>query len=150
MPFRKLIENFYDKLKTVSQGFASLNFRVGDWEKADLLKLDVLILKKKEPTLSKIVEKTETEKEARGIVEKLKEVFPPQLFSVPIQAVVGGKIIARETVKAKRKDVTAPLYGGDVTRKRKLLEKQKKGKKRLEKEGEIRVPNEVIVKMLKE
>lgn len=150
MPFRKLIENFYDKLKTVSQGFASMSFKIGEMRAADLVKLDILVLRKKETTLSKIVGRSEAEREAREIVKKLKETFPSQLFSVPIQAAIGGKIIARETVKAKRKDVTAPLYGGDVTRKRKLLEKQKKGKKKMEKEGKINIPNEVIIGLLKE
>ena len=150
MPFRKLIENFYDKLKTVSQGFASMSFRLSEIRKADLVKLDILVLREREPTLSKIVDKSEAEKEARELVQKLKKTFPPQLFSVPIQAAIGGKIIARETVKARRKDVTSPLYGGDVTRKRKLLEKQKKGKKRMEKEGKINIPNEVIIDLLKE
>jgi GTP-binding protein LepA len=149
MPFRKLIENFYDKLKNVSQGFASINFKVKDWRKANLSKLDILIAKEREPALAKIVEDSETEKEGRIIVKKLKEIFPPQLFALPLQAAVGGKIIARETIKARRKDVTGPLYGGDITRKMKLLRKQKKGKKRLEKEGKVRVPNEVIIELLK-
>jgi len=150
MPFRKLIENFYDKLKSVSQGFASLNFEFTSFRKVEVVKMDILILKEKQPSLSKIVEKTELEKEARETVLKIKEVFPAQLFAVPIQAVVGGKVIARETIKAKRKDVTAPLYGGDFTRKKKLLEKQKKGKKELAKKAKIFVPSEVVIKLMKE
>lgn len=150
MPFRKLIENFYDKLKSVSQGFASLNFKIIDWRSAFLIKLDILILKKIEPTLSKIIEKDELEREARRAVERLKEIFPPQLYSVPLQAAVGGKIIARETIKAKRKDVTAPLYGGDVTRKKKLLKKQKLGKKKLLEKAKIALPQEIILNLLKE
>lgn len=150
IPFRKLIENFYDKLKSASQGFASMSFNFSRWQKIELLKLDILILKEKQPSLSKLVEKSEVEKEARNTVQKIKEVFPPQLFSVPIQAAVGGKIIARETIKAKRKDVTAPLYGGDFTRKKKLLEKQKKGKKELAEKAKIFVPTEVMIKLLKE
>jgi GTP-binding protein LepA len=106
--------------------------------------------REREPSLSKIVEKSELDKEARETVKKIKEVFPGQLFSVPIQAAVGGKIIARETVKAKRKDVTAPLYGGDVTRKMKLLKKQKKGKKKLASKAKLSVPSEVIIELLKE
>lgn len=149
MPFRKFIENFYDKIKSVSQGFSSVSFKEGSWRKSDLAKLNVLILNKEEPTLSKIVSADEAGKEAKDITQKLKEVFPSQLFAVPIQAAVGGKIIARETVKAKRRDVTAPLYGGDVTRKRKLLEKQKKGKRKLADEAQLRVPKEVIIALLK-
>ncbi|MDD5551793.1 MAG: translation elongation factor 4 [Candidatus Pacebacteria bacterium] len=150
MPFRKLIENFYDKLKSISQGFASMSFDFLCWKEAELLKMDILVLKEKEPSLSKIVEKSELEKEARETVEKIKKIFPSQLFSVPIQAAVGGKIIARETVKAKRKDVTASLYGGDVTRKKKLLKKQKKGKEKLALKAKISVPSEVVIKLLKE
>ena len=150
MPFRKLIENFYDKLKSVSQGFASMSFKIEGFKPADLVKIDVLVAKRKEFSLSKIVEKEEAQEEGRKIVEKLKEIFPKQLFPVALRAAVGGKIIARETVKAVRKDVTVPLYGGDVTRKMKLLQKQKKGKKKLEEKGEIIVPTEVIIKLIKE
>jgi len=150
MPFRKLIENFYDKLKSVSEGFVSMSFKIEDYRSADLVKIDILIAKKKEPSLSKIVEKNDVQKEGRKIVEKLKEIFPKQLFPVAIQAAVGGKIIARETVKALRKDVTAPLYGGDITRKMKLLQKQKRGKEKLEEKAKIAIPTEVIIKLLKE
>lgn len=149
MPFRKLIENFYDKLKSISKGFASMSFYFSDWKEVKLSKLDILIMKKLEPSLSKIIEKSEIEKEARELVKKIKEVFPPQLFSVPIQAAVGGKIIARETIKAKRKDVTAPLYGGDITRKMKLLKKQKKGKEKLATKAKLSVPDNIIISLLK-
>ena len=149
MPFRKLIENFYDKLKNVSKGFASMNFEIQDYRSADLVKLDFLVAGEVEPSLSRIADRKEAENQGRKIVEALKEVFPPQLFAVPLQASVGAKIIARETVKARRKDVTAPLYGGDVTRKKKLLEKQKKGKKKLAKGSKLRIPNEVIIELLK-
>lgn len=149
MPFRKLIENFYDKLKSVSQGFASMSFDFLGWRKADLLKLDILIMKKTEPSLSKIIEKSEVEKEAREAVKRIKEVFPSQLFSVPIQAAVGGKVVARETIKAKRKDVTGSLYGGDITRKMKLLKKQKKGKEKLASKARLSVPDDVIINLLK-
>jgi len=150
MPLRRLMENFYDELKSASCGFASMNWEIIDWQESDLVKLDILIAQRKEPSLSRVVEKAKIEKEARKMVQKLKKYFPPQLFSVPLQASLGGKIIARETVKALRKDVTAPLYGGDVTRKKKLLEKQKAGKKKLAKTTKINIPSEVIIKMLKE
>ncbi len=149
MPFRKLIENFYDKLKSVSQGFASMSFKFLDWRKVNLVKIEVLIMKEKEPTLSKKIKKEEAEKEAREIVEKIKEVFPRQLFAVPIQAAIGGKIIARETIKAKRRDVLAPLYGGDVTRKMKLLQRQKRGKEKLAARAKLSVPDKVIIELLK-
>lgn len=143
VPLREIVtKNFYDKLKSVSQGFASMNYQILDWRRVDLVKLDILILGRKEEAFSLIVPEKEAQKEGRKIVERLKEVLPPQLFSLPLQAVIGGKIIARETVKAKRKDVTAPLYGGDYTRKRKLLEKQKKGKKELKEKGRIKIPSQ--------
>lgn len=150
MPFRKLIENFYDRLKSASQGFSSMSFKIGKFRRADLVRIDILIAKKKESSLSKIIDKTEAQREGRKIVERLKEIFPRQLFPVAIQAAIGGKIIARETVRALRKDVTGSLYGGDVTRKKKLLQRQKKGKKKLEERGEITIPTEIIIKLLKE
>lgn len=149
LPLRRLMENFYDELKSASSGFASMNWEILDWQESDLIKLDILIAGRKESSLARIVEKNNAEKEGRKMVQKLKEYFPPQLFPVPLQASIGGKIIARETVKALRKDVTAPLYGGDVSRKKKLLEKQKAGKKKLAKVGKINIPSEVIIKMLK-
>ena len=150
VPLREIVtKNFYDKLKSVSQGFASMNYQILDWRKVDLVKLDILILGKKEEAFSLIVPEKEAQKEGRKIVERLKEVLPPQLFSLPLQAVIGGKIIARETVKAKRKDVTAPLYGGDYTRKRKLLEKQKKGKKELKEKGRMKIPSQVFLEVFK-
>jgi len=150
-PLRVIItQNLYDKLKSLSQGFASMNYEILDYRSSDLVKLDILILGKKEETFSKIVPRSIANKEARKMVEKLKEILPPQQFSVPIQAAISGKIIARETIKTKRKDVTAPFYGGDYTRKRKLLEKQKKGKERLRERGEIRIPSKVFLEMFKE
>lgn len=150
VPLREIItKNFYDKLKGTSQGFASMNYEILGWRKADLVKLDILILGKKEEVFSKIVSEKEAFKEGRKMVAKLKEVLPPQLYSLPLQAAVGGKIIARETVKARRKDVIAPLYGGDYTRKSKLLERQKKGKKELSKKGRLKIPSEVFLEMFK-
>jgi GTP-binding protein LepA len=141
--------NFYDKLKSSSQGFASLNYELLDFRQADLVKLDILILGKREETLSKIIPESETYREGKAIVEKLKEHLPPQLFAVPLQAAVGGKVIARETISAKRRDVTAPLYGGDYSRKKKLLEKQKAGKKELQEKGRVRIPHEVLLKIFR-
>jgi GTP-binding protein LepA len=119
LPLRKIIIGFFDNLKGISQGFASMNYELLPERAGDLIKLDILIAGKKEDAFSKIVEKEDVFKEGKKIVFKLKEILPPQLFTVPIQAAVSGKIIARATMKAKRRDVTAPLYGGDVTRKRK-------------------------------
>jgi len=150
-PLREIFtKNFYDKLKSVSQGFASMNYQILGWRDADLVKLDILILGKREEAFSKIVPKSQAYKEGKRTVEKLKEILPAQLFAVPLQAAIGGKIIARATIKAKRRDVTAPLYGGDYTRKMKLLERQKRGKEKLKERAQIRIPSKVFLEMLKE
>jgi len=142
-----ITKNFYDKLKSATQGFASMSYEILNWRPAELVKLDILILGKKEEAFSRIVLAKEAFQEGKRIVEKLKETLPPQLFSLPLQAAVAGKIIARETIKARRRDVIAPLYGGDYTRKRKLLEKQKKGKKELKEKGKIRIPPRVFLEI---
>jgi len=149
IPLREIIsKNFYDKLKGATQGFASMSYKILDWRPAQLVKLDILILGKKEEAFSRIVPEKESGSEGRMMVAKLKENLPPQLFAVPLQAAIGGKIIARETIGAKRRDVIAPLYGGDYTRKKKLLEIQKKGKKELAEKGKIRISSQVFIKML--
>ncbi|MDI6602952.1 MAG: translation elongation factor 4 [Patescibacteria group bacterium] len=148
VPLREIItKNFYDKLQSATQGFASMSYEILNWRPAELIKLDILILGKKEEAFSRIVPAKEAFKEGKQIIQKLKETLPPQLFSVPLQAAVGGKIIARETIKARRRDVLAPLYGGDYTRKRKLLEKQKKGKRDLAAKGKIRIPSRVFLEI---
>ena len=122
VPLREIItKNFYDKLKGVSQGFASMNYEILDWREAQLVKLDILILGRREEALSRIVPAKEAAIEGRKTVEKLKEVLPAHQFSLPLQAAVGSKVLARETIRARRKDVLAPLDGGDYTRKRKLM-----------------------------
>ena len=149
MPLRKMIAGLFDQLKGATQGFASMNYELIGDRPGDLIKLDVLIASAKEDAFSKIVDKDEAYYEARKIVAKLKEIVPQQLFAVALQAVISGKVIARETLKAKRRDVTAPLYGGDYSRKRKLLEKQKKGKKKLEARGVVNLPPRVFLEMFK-
>jgi len=150
VPLREIItKNLYDKLKGVSKGFASMSYEILGWRKADLVRLDILILGRKEEAFSRIVPEEEAQKEGKRIVEKLKDILPPQLYAVPLQAAVGGNILARENVKAKRRDVTAPLYGGDYTRKRKLLEIQKKGKKEMKEKGEIIISSKIFLEMLK-
>ncbi|MCX6760926.1 MAG: translation elongation factor 4, partial [Candidatus Nealsonbacteria bacterium] len=150
VPLREIIsKNFYDKLKSLSKGFASMNYDVTDWRKGNFVKLDILILGRKEEALSKIVSENDALKEGKKIVEKLRDSLPSQLFSVPLQAAIGGKIVARETLKALRRDVIAPLYGGDYSRKRKLLEKQKKGKKKLKDRGKMHIPPQVFLEMFK-
>jgi len=149
VPLREIIANFYEKLKMQTQGFASMNYKFLEFRPADLVKLEILIAGKKEEAFSKIVSKKSAFEEGKKIVKKIKELLPSQLFSVAIQAVVEGKIIARETIRARGKDVIAPLYGGDYTRKKKLLEKQKKGKKELKERGEIKIPQKVFLEVLK-
>ncbi|PIR97895.1 MAG: elongation factor 4 [Candidatus Colwellbacteria bacterium CG10_big_fil_rev_8_21_14_0_10_42_22] len=149
LPLSELILDFDDKLKSISQGFASFSYEFDDYVEAELRRLDILVAGEIVPGLSRVVYKDEMENEGRRMASKLKDLMPRRQFVQPVQAVVGGKIVARENIKAMRKDVTAPLYGGDVTRKRKLLEKQKKGKKRLAGVTRISVPPEVFKELLK-
>ncbi|MBD3208225.1 MAG: elongation factor 4 [Candidatus Nealsonbacteria bacterium] len=148
-PLRKIISGFFDQLKGATQGFASMNYEVLGYRKANLVKIDILIAGEKEEVFSRIVDEDEAYQEGRRLTLKLKEILPSQLFAVPIQAAIGGKIIARETKKALRKDVTAPLYGGDYTRKRKLLEQQKTGKKKLKEQADVHIPPEIFLEMFR-
>ena len=148
MPFREVMANLYDRIKSATQGYGSMDYKFLDWRAGQLVKLEILVLGKVEESFSKIVPKNSAYQEGKAAVEKMKKVFPSQLFAVPLQARIGGNIIARQTVRAKRKDVLAPLYGGDYTRKKKLLEKQKKGKKKLKQRGQLKIPQQVFWKML--
>jgi GTP-binding protein LepA len=151
VPFREIIlEGFYDKLKGISQGFASLYYEMLDWRQGDLKKIEVLIAGEEQEPFAQIVSTDKVFIQGRKIVKKLKAILPKEQFEVAIQARVDGKIIARETISARRKDVAAPLYGGDVTRKMKLWERQKKGKKRLQAIGKVRLSPEMFLQMLKE
>ena len=149
VPLSEIIIDFYDTLKSISQGYASMNYEPFDYRIADLVKLDILVAGDKVEPFSKIVPEKRAYVEGRALVDRLKEVLPRQNFAVALQAIIGGKIIARETIGSLRKDVTAKLYGGDYTRKRKLLEKQKKGKKRLKQFGRVEIPQNVFLEVLK-
>ena len=144
-PLREIVIDFYDKLKSATQGMASMDYQIADWRPANLVKLEIHIAGQVEEAFSQVVSRGKAYREGKAVAEKLKELLPPQLFAMPIQAVSEGKVIARETIKARRRDVTAPLYGGDVTRKRKLLEKQKKGKKELAAKTRVHIPSKVFL-----
>ncbi len=149
LPLRELVVDLYDQLKSVSSGYASLSYELIDWRDCQVVKISFLINHEPVEALSVIVAAAKADKIGRRMVEKLKEVIPKQLFAIPIQAAIGGKVIARETITAVRKDVTSGLYGGDFSRKRKQLEKQKKGKKKMQGVGSVEIPPEAYIAVLK-
>lgn len=149
LPLNEIIYDFFDTLKSKTKGYASFEYEILEYRKSDLVKLDLYIHNEPVDALSFIVHKDTAYTRGRKMAEKLKTVIPRQLFEIPIQAVVAGKIIARETISAMRKDVLAKCYGGDVTRKKKLLEKQKKGKKKMRQIGNVEVPQEAFLAVLK-
>lgn len=149
LPLNEVLVDFNDRLKSITRGYGSMDYELGNYERSDLVKMDILVHGEPVDAFSSIVHREKAEQHGRAICAKLKDLLPRQLFRVPIQAAVWGKVVARETLTAMRKDVTAKCYGGDITRKRKLLEKQKEGKKRMKQIGKVSIPQDAFVKILK-
>jgi GTP-binding protein LepA len=147
-PLAEIVYDFYDILKGISHGYATMDYELKGFQKADLVKIDILVNKEPVDALSLIVHRSKAQTRGRKLIEKLRKTIPKHQFEIPLQVAIGSKIIARETIKAYRKDVTSKLYGGDITRKMKVLKKQKEGKKRMKSIGQVQIPQEAFMSIL--